>query len=533
MLERYAPPSTSKSVIVSPLSADVDRRRLEASRLLPPSDKAQLGQFMTPATIARFMASLFSPLNRSEIRLLDPGAGVGSLAAAFVQRVCQEPTPPQRLTVTAYEVDPNLAASLRTTLEECTHLASAHGIDLTYELLPFDFIEHVTQSLSGGLFSSPASFTHVITNPPYKKINSQSAHRLLLRSVGIEATNLYAAFVALAVQLLAPDGELVAITPRSFCNGPYFLPFRRLLLSTMALRHIHTFGARDAAFRDDEVLQENIIFYAVKAPQQADVKLSSSHALALDSDSIDIRSARFSEVVHPNDPSQIIHIPTTLEDTEIVRRVKMLGHSLRDLGIAVSTGPVVDFRLKAHIHQASEADSVPLIYPAHFHEGYVTWPRMNGRKPNAIDDCAETRKWLMPQGCYTLTRRFSSKEERRRIYAAVYDPARVDAEWIGFENHLNVFHAHGKGLAPHLARGLALYLNSTVVDQYFRLFNGHTQVNATDLRAMPYPSLAALIALGEKAPPDRFPPQEVIDEWVDGMIVAESASLSCTADDRS
>ena len=156
MLERYAPPSTSRPVIGPSLSADVDRRRLEASRLLPLSDKAQLGQFMTPATIAEFMASLFSPLNRSEIRLLDPGAGVGSLAAAFVQRACHEPTPPQRLTVTAYEVDPNLAASLRTTLEECTHLASAHEIDLTYELLPFDFIEHATEALSGGLFSNPA-----------------------------------------------------------------------------------------------------------------------------------------------------------------------------------------------------------------------------------------------------------------------------------------------------------------------------------------------------------------------------------------
>ena len=445
MLERYLPPSTSRSMIVSPLSADVDRRRLEASRLLPLSDKAQLGQFLTPASIADFMASLFSPLNGSEIRLLDPGAGVGSLTAAFVQRACHEPAPPKHLSVTAYEVDPNLAASLRTTLEECTHLARAHGIDLTYELLPFDFIEHATEALSGGLFSNPASFTHVITNPPYKKINSQSAHRLLLRSVGIEATNLYAAFVALSIQLLAPDGELVAITPRSFCNGPYFLPFRRLLLSTMALRHIHTFGARDAAFKDDEVLQENIIFYAVKAPQQGDVRLSSSHALALDF--VETRSARFSEVVHPNDPSQIIHIPTTLEDTEIVRKVKMLGHSLRDLGITVSTGPVVDFKLKAHIHQTQEPASVPLIYPAHVQDGYVVWPRTNGRKPNAIDDDIETRKWLMPQGYYTLTRRFSSKEERRRIFASVYDPTRYATDWVGFENHLNVFHAQGKGLS--------------------------------------------------------------------------------------
>ena len=94
------------------------------------------------------------------------------------------------------------------------------------------------------------------------------------------------------------------------------------------------------------------------------------------------------------------------------------------------------------------------ILPAHVQDGYVLWPRTNGRKPNAIDDDIETRKWLMPQGAYTLTRRFSSKEERRRIFAAVYDPARITTDRVGFENHLNVFHQQGKGLPPLLARGL-------------------------------------------------------------------------------
>ena len=124
----------------------------------------------------------------------------------------------------------------------------------------------------------------------------------------------------------------------------------------------------------------------------------------------------------------------------------------------------------------------------------------------------------MPQGTYTLTRRFSSKEERRRIFAAVYDPARITTDRVGFENHLNVFHQQGKGLPPLLARGLALYLNSTLVDQYFRLFNGHTQVNASDLRALPYPGRAELIALGERAAADKLPPQEIVDEWVNQII---------------
>jgi adenine-specific DNA-methyltransferase len=58
---------------------------------------------------------------------------------------------------------------------------------------------------------------------------------------------------------------------------------------------------------------------------------------------------------------------------------------------------------------------------------------------------------------------------------------------------------------------LAVYLNSTAVDDSFRRFNGHTQVNATDLRLMKYPSRADLVSLGRWAKKQRELTQEVID----------------------
>jgi BsuBI/PstI restriction endonuclease domain len=42
------------------------------------------------------------------------------------------------------------------------------------------------------------------------------------------------------------------------------------------------------------------------------------------------------------------------------------------------------------------------------------------------------------------------------------------------------------------------FLNSTVVDQYFRRFSGHTQVNATDLRTLAYPNRDTLQAMGRE-----------------------------------
>ena len=68
---------------------------------------------------------------------------------------------------------------------------------------------------------------------------------------------------------------------------------------------------------------------------------------------------------------------------------------------------------------------------------------------------------------------------------------------LGFENHLNVFHDNKHGLSKELSHGLAVFLNTTAVDENFRRFSGHTQVNATDLKQMKYPSRKSLIELGE------------------------------------
>jgi adenine-specific DNA-methyltransferase len=118
----------------------------------------------------------------------------------------------------------------------------------------------------------------------------------------------------------------------------------------------------------------------------------------------------------------------------------------------------------------------------------VRWPRDKGRKPNAIVASDETSDLLVPSEVYVLVKRFTSKEERRRVVACIYDPHCVSAEAVGFENHLNYYHAKGHGLPMTLAKGLAAFLNSTLVDVYFRQFNGHTQVNATDLRSLRYPT---------------------------------------------
>jgi len=504
------------SSVFEGLLSRTDGRRRDAIPKLSASTKGDLGQFMTPAPIAEFMASLFPVSPLAEIRLLDPGAGVGSLLAAFVARVCRRPSKVRRISIAAYEIDGNLCRLLRETLADCRASAAEREVAVDWEVRSVDFVSEGAGLIDGNLFESGESFTHVITNPPYRKVATDSAHRLALRRVGIEVTNLYSAFVALAVRLLEPRGELVAITPRSFCNGPYFQPFRNLLLSRCSLRRVHLFQSRDAAFRDDSVLQENIIYAGSRSPQHATVRISSSFGPSF-SRTVS-RMVPFSQVVRPDDPNVVIHLPASTEDDEAVRGLQCLSHAIQDLGIEVSTGPVVDFRLRGYLRSDPAPMTAPLLYPAHFRGGELRWPKLDGRKPNAIDVTPETRKWLMPIGYYTVTRRFSSKEEKRRIVASVLDPRDLDTELVGFENHLNVFHQNGRGLDPLLARGLSGFLNSTIVDRLFRVFNGHTQVNASDLRSLRYPSVRDLKTLGSRLTGVRLS-QEELDDLVTAVLL--------------
>lgn len=481
----------------------IDELHRLASGELDPDRRVAFGQFMTPSAIANFMASLFQRWPR-HIQLLDPGAGVGSLAEAFATRFTSQAPAGTRLDITAYEVDPTLERYLCENLEALK--ARLHRSDRAANsaVLKRDFIDDATFELS----FARQRYTHAILNPPYKKIGASSDYRMRLRSVGIETGNLYSAFLALSVALTKAGGEIVAIVPRSFCNGTYFRPFRSWLLDRVALKHIHVFESRKKAFQDDDVLQENVIIHLERDGAQGPVTVSVSH----DQSFSDYSEQRipFERIVKASNPEKFIHIPTI----EVDGTENLFAHTLRDLGLDVATGPVVDFRLRYHLSAQPTKKSAPLLYAHHFAGGKFRWPREH-RKPNAITVNDATRKWLMPRGWYTIIKRFSSKEERRRLVAYVVDPRRLPQELYGFENHLNVIHAEKRGLTAQLAHGLALFLNSTMVDTHFRSFSGHTQVNATDLRVMRFPNKAVLLELGSWARKQRTLTQEQIDFFLE------------------
>ncbi|TBV69776.1 Eco57I restriction-modification methylase domain-containing protein [Pseudoxanthomonas winnipegensis] len=438
--------------------------------------KSAMGQFMTNARVASFMAGLFQA-RRGAMHLLDPGAGLGALTCAVLEH---HPKKVKSASVEAWELDARLAAHLTTTLSAY----EAKGARVAVHNA--DFLADVPLT---------PRFTHCCMNPPYKKIATDSAARINTRRFGLETVNLYSAFVGAALDLMLPGGQLVAIIPRSFANGPYYLPFRRFVLQRAAIHRIHLFDSRQKAFSDDDVLQENVILLLERGGTQGDVVVSTS----TDDAFADVaeQTFPFASIVQPGDDQVFIHMPTDAVDP---LASKGIDHSLTDLDVSVSTGPVVDFRMRDYTRAEPQEGAVPLLYAHHYQGTRVEWPAIGAKKPNAIVDTPETRKWLVPAGLYLSVRRFSAKEEKRRVVASLVDTTTIGPyAFVGIENHQNYFHRAKRGLPKDLAWGLFVYLNSTLLDDHLRRFSGHTQVNATDLRNIRYPSSAVLEEWGRWA----------------------------------
>ena len=470
-------------------------KRQTVARMTDRKKKSALGQFMTPSSVATFMAEMFDLRADLPVHLLDAGAGLGALTSAFLARLPDV----GRARADLFEIDDTIAEHLG----EVVAPYVARGLSIT--IRNEDYIEAGTTMAVG----HKRPYNYAILNPPYKKIASNSWHRMELRRAGQETVNLYSGFVGLAIEALAPGGQMVVIMPRSFANGPYYMPFRKLLLDRCAIRRMHMFEARDKAFKDDAVLQETVILHLERDAMQREVEISTS---ADDSfEDIQRFTLPFDEIVRSSDPEKFIHMPSNGEGSALELALTMRS-SLAELGFKVSTGPVVDFRMREYLHTMPAEGTVPLLYPTHFRDLRLEWP-VEGKKPNAVTFDDDTAKWMYPNGWYAVCRRFTAKEEQRRVVAGVIDPNVLgDVPVIGIENHVNVFHVGKKGMSEVLAKGLATYLNTTAVDEHLRRFNGHTQVNAGDLKSLPYPTMSVLEKLGIWAIQANDYSQEAIDE---------------------
>src|SRR4030042_2551803 len=465
------------------------------SDVFRPKDIKPKGQFFTPKQVSTFMAELFD-INQDKITLLDPGAGTGVLTAAFCEKLLSRKKPVS-LVIDAFENDLEIITFLKRVLQECKKDLEEKGSKVEFNVLTKDFILTNEPYLSGpGLFERGERFyDFVISNPPYYKVGTESAYSKMMAQLICGQPNIYAFFMTMAASMLADKGEMVFITPRSFCSGLYYKNFRKWFLRKSRITRIHIFESRKGIFDKDEVLQENIIIKASKNGKEGIVTITTSKDKDLNV--LGRIEVDYSDIVSPKNGESFIRIPTSELDVKILHIIDKWPSTLNKQGVQISTGPVVDFRAKEHLRQGLTKGSVPLVWMHNMQNMRVVWPSKKNKKPAAIASTEKTSPLVLPVKNYVLLKRFTSKEQRRRLDAAVLKQSEFPHESVGIENHVNYIHKPKGSLSVGEAFGIAALLNTGLIDNYFRSLNGHTQVNATEIRNVPLPDLSVLKKIGE------------------------------------
>lgn len=483
------------------------------------------GQFFTPPIVARYMTNVAGRL-LDNARVLDPGAGVGILACA----VC-ESAKVQKLTtlsIVAYESDPILYTLCSFTLNYARNFLQEYGIALSIELYQQDFIEAMAEQItqtslwSNGL-RPRQPFDLVILNPPYFKVNQKDTRARLIKDIAHGRTNMYTIFMSLAASALRVGGRFVSITPRSFASGAYFRHFRQQFFSAITPELIHLFDSRQSAFEDAGVLQENIILAGVRkgvsSIEPALVTISQSRGLADLAHPLVQQTPR-RLIIDEKQKDPVLHLPTSDIDTHLLQAFRRWSNRLTTYGLEISTGPVVPFRsadLLTSVEYVKHGEAVPLLWLQHVHRMEVKWPLEHFDKPQGVSKHAGP-KLLVKNSTQIVLRRFSAKEESRRIIAAILPEGAFGTELIALENHLNYLYRPGGMLTDEEAMGITAFLNSTLVDRYFRITNGNTQVNATELRKLPLPRQDQLTRIGDQVA--RLPNKQDFDA-IEHIIMEE------------
>jgi adenine-specific DNA-methyltransferase len=464
------------------------------------------GQFLTPPSVARYMAKQLGPI-QDGASFLEPAVGSGVLVCAVIELLIAERRPLE-ISFTTYETDKELCDVTREVVQTASREAEKHGIKVNWRLCQEDFVlaclpEVEQPSLFSQNESKQKAFTHILSNPPYFKLNVQDKRVKAVYGKLKGHTNIYTLFMALSAKLLSPQGKACFIVPRSFCSGVYFSEFRRDLLRDVTPTSLHVFQSRNDVF--GEVLQENVIFSFEKTAQSEEhrywaghINISSSQDdKSLESEII-TRQVSYERFLSDHNGLLLFRVPTGILDEQILDVVDKWDGSLEKYGFQVSTGRVVPFRAKGLLkeHRKAENGTVPLLWMQNVKPYQTVYPLDRFDKPQAI--LANDPSLLFPNGNYVLLRRFSAKEDKRRLISAPFLGEKLDCAQIGFENHLNVIFRKKGTLTTAQTIGLSALLNSAVVDRYFRIVNGNTQVNAAELRILPIPPLEVVKNIGEK-----------------------------------
>lgn len=206
-----------------------------------------------------------------------------------------------------------------------------------------------------------------------------------------------------------------------------------------------------------------------------------------------------------------VYLVTNKQEIECLGSLKNLGNTLVSDGLPMKTGIIVDFRTRDVLrNNGNEPNTYPLLYSQHIKNGKIVWPV--GKENEYI--CTNRKGYLQENTNYVLVKRFTAKEERRRLQCGIYlKKDYPNYKYISTQNKVNYI------LCQEEDEALGVYclLNSSIYDLYYRILNGSTQVNSTEINNMPVPDKHTIIEMGKRLRGEGLSTEvcdKIVSQWI-------------------
>ncbi len=461
--------------------------------MLPDEIRSRLGVYYTPPGLTRRLLDMatLAGVDWASCRVLDPACGGGAFLAPVVAKIAEENRgwSASRVVkaiaerVRGFEIDPFSAWASQVFLEAAAmKLCREAG-----ERLPA--VVEICNSLLRPTVD--ATYDLVIGNPPYGRVTLNAEVRQRFQRSLYGHANLYGLFTDLAVQLTRRGGIIAYVTPTSFLAGEYFKALRTVLANEAAPVNIDFVSVRKGVFED--ALQETLL--ATYKPSTTAAAATVHFISPIDYDNVEVKPAGTFELPAPVGNPWLI--PRTLDQQQIIARLRTMKHRLSDYGYEVSTGPLVWNRHKKQLSARSDKGALPLIWAECVTTNGLFVFRADKKNHAPFFRPRDGDDWLISRKPCVLMQRTTAKEQSRRLIAAELPKKFVSQHGaVVIENHLNMIRPiDGVPVIP--PKVLSAFFNTEVVDRAFRCLSGSVAVSAYELEALPLPPPEALASLVE------------------------------------
>jgi len=434
-------------------------------------------QYFTPIEEVEKMIDDLVIIKSETLRILDPSCGNGILLFKILEKIFSF-YHPQKLIIDVYDIDLEALNNAKKIIGTINFGKSR--VDIRY--INADFLKNTANE----------EYDYIIMNPPYKKIKVEEAPENL-KVLLYGQPNLYHFFIIKALDMLATNGVLCIISPKTYLSGKYTEKLRQHIVNNFSIIKIHTFNDRKTIFGNN-ITQEICITHIKKSIEQNVVVSYNGNSKF---------QTKISEIMLDND-TKIIYTPRSIQEIKLLKRFEKFPKTTIGKDIIMKTGKIVQFRVNGKDENLKEEEyfhfknGIPLIVYRHINTDKLKYqPLINKTKNKAITllDDKSNRSVLIKNSNYLLIRKNIDKKYAKLIHAVPY-LKELKSEKIALDNGIAYFTNSNDSLTEEEVMGLQCILMSKQFDDYYRMINSSHTINVYEMENMHFPDLEIIRLIG-------------------------------------